>query len=179
MANTLKLIKTHTVGSGGESIITFNNIPQTFTDLMILGSVKTSRNAANDFIKGYFNSDTTDGNYAGFLNYNTTGAISGVSFAGASAPRYFGDVPGNSVGVATMFSQTRIWINGYSDSNTKSYGSESGQNSAVSGTTQLLTYSQGRWAGTSAITSISFTCGVTGPWVEFSTMSLYGIQGSN
>ena len=179
MANTLKLIKTYTVGSGGESIITFNNIPQTFTDLMILGSVKTSRNAANDFIKGYFNSDTTDGNYTGFLNYNTTGAISGVSFAGASAPRYFGDVPGNSVGVASMFSQTRIWINGYSDSNTKSYGSESGQNSAVSGTTQLLTYSQGRWAGTSAITSISFTCGVTGPWVEFSTMSLYGIQGSN
>jgi len=179
MANTLKLIKTHTVGSGGESIITFNNIPQTYTDLMILGSVKTSRNGANDFIKGYFNSDTTDGNYSGFLNYNTTGAISGVSFAGASAPRYFGDVPGNSAGVASMFSQTRIWINGYSDSNTKSYGSESGQNSAVSGTTQLLTYSQGRWAGTSAITSISFTCGVTGPWVEFSTMSLYGIQGSN
>jgi hypothetical protein len=179
MANTLKLIKTHTVGSGGESIITFNNIPQTYTDLMILGSVKTSRNGANDFIKGYFNSDTTDGNYSGFLNYNTTGAISGVSFAGASAPRYFGDVPGNSAGVASMFSQTRIWINGYSDSNTKSYGSESGQNSAVSGTTQLLTYAQGRWAGTSAITSISFTCGVTGPWVEFSTMSLYGIQGSN
>lgn len=179
MANTLKLIKTHTVGSGGESIITFNNIPQTYTDLMILGSVKTSRNSANDFIKGYFNSDTADGNYTGFLNYNTTGAISGVSFAGASAPRYFGDVPGNSAGVASMFSQTRIWINGYSDSNTKSYGSESGQNSAVSGTTQLLTYSQGRWGGTSAITSISFTCGVTGPWVEFSTMSLYGIQGSN
>ena len=42
MANTLKLIKTHTVASGGESIITFNNIPQTFTDLMILGSVNDS-----------------------------------------------------------------------------------------------------------------------------------------
>jgi hypothetical protein len=179
MANTLKLIKTHTVASGGESIITFNNIPQTFTDLMILGSVKTSRNAMNDFIKGYFNSDTTDGNYTGFLNYNGSGTIPGLTFAGASAPRYFGDVPGNSANTTTMFSQTRIWINGYTDNNTKSYGSESGQNSAVSATTQLQTYAQGRWSGTAPITSISFTCGVTGPWVEFSTMSLYGIQGSN
>jgi hypothetical protein len=177
MANTFQLIETYTVPSGGIATITFSNIPQIYTDLMILGSVKTSRTSNNDFIKGYFNSDTTDANYTGFINYQGTNVINGGTFAALSAPRYFGDVPGNNGPTTNFFSQTRIWINGYTDSYPKTYGSESGQN-ADSGT-QLLTYASGRWSGTSPITSISFTCGVTGPWREFSTLSLYGIKGSN
>lgn len=178
MAETFYLIETYTVPNGGINTITFSNIPQTYTDLMILGSLKTSRNADNDFIKGYFNADTTDGNYAGFLNYNGSGTIAGSTFSGAGAPRYFGDVPANAgANTANWFSSTRIWIHGYTDSYVKSYGSESGQNS--NNTAQLLTYASGRWNGTAPITSVSFTCGVTGPWLQHSTLSLYGIKGSN
>lgn len=177
MAETFTLIETYTVPSGGINTITFSNIPQTYTDLMILASVKTSRNADNDFIKGYFNADTTDGNYAGFLNYNGGGNIAGGSFSALGAPRYFGDVPANGTNSTNHFSSTRIWIHGYTDSYVKPYGAESGQggNSA----NQLLTYANGRWNGTAAITSVSFTAGVTGPWLQHSTMSLYGIKGSN
>ena len=178
MAETFTLIETYTVPSGGISTITFSNIPQTYTDLMILGSLKTSRNADNDFIKGYFNSDQTDSNYAGFIAYNGGGTIAGGTFSALGAPRYFGDVPANAgANNSNWFSSTRIWIHGYTDSYVKSYGSECGQNS--NNTAQLCTYACGRWNGTAAITSISFVCGVTGPWKEFSTLSLYGIKGSN
>lgn len=180
MANTFTLISTYTVpASPSISTITFTVIPQTYTDLMLMGSLKTSRLADNDFIKGYFNADTTDGNYAGFLCYNGgSNNIAGGTFAALGAPRYFGDVPASgSSNNTNWFSGTRIWIHGYTDSYVKSYGAEGVQPSNNSA--QLLTYGSGRWNGTAPITDISFTCGVTGPWKEFSTISLYGIKGSN
>ena len=179
MAETFTLISTYTVpASQTICTITFTAIPQTYTDLMLLGSLKTSRDANNDFIKGYFNADTTDGNYTGYLNYNgASNNIAGGTFASLGAPRYFGDVPANNANATNWFSGTRVWIHGYTDSYAKSYGAEGCQGN--NGATQLLTYANGRWSGTAPITDISFTCGVTGPWREFSTISLYGIKGSN
>ena len=42
MSVFLQPIYTQTVGSGGASSIAFNNIPQTFTDLLIKMSVRAS-----------------------------------------------------------------------------------------------------------------------------------------
>ena len=48
MANTYIKIASNTVGSGGVSSITFSSIPQTYTDLVIKASVRTSRGFTND-----------------------------------------------------------------------------------------------------------------------------------
>lgn len=177
MANTHILISTTTLSSTN-SIIGFSSIPQIYTDLLILGSVKTSRTGANDFIKGYFNTDQTDANYSGYLNYGgNTGTATGVTFAGAGAPRYFGDVPADQSGDALSFSATKIYIPDYTSNQTKCWVAESAELAAS--TTQLITMSIGRWSGTAPITDINFVCGVTGPWKANSTFSLYGIKGSN
>lgn len=178
MANTFTLIGTVTVGAGGASVIAFNTIPSTYTDLQIFGSVKSSRNANNDFVKGYFNADTTDANYDGYLNYNTSTAGTGSTFSAAGAPRYFGECNGNPASNSQSFSALSIFIPNYRGSTTKAYTAESGQLSNT-GTTQLISYGTGRWSGTAAITDLTFLPGVTGPWLQYSTMSLYGIKGSN
>jgi hypothetical protein len=178
MANTFTLIGTVTVGSGGANTIVFNSIPASYTDLQLFGSVKSSRNANNDFVKGYFNADTTDANYDGYLNYNTVSAGTGSTFSGAGAPRYFGECNGNPTNNTYSFSALSIYIPNYAGSTTKAYTTESGQLSNTD-TTQLISYATGRWSGTAAITDLTFFPGVTGPWLQYSTISLYGIKGSN
>ena len=63
MAVTYKLIETVTVGSGGAASIEFGSIPQTYTDLVLVGSLRstsTSSNTGEYDAFGYrFNSSTS------------------------------------------------------------------------------------------------------------------------
>ena len=181
MANTITLIKTTTVGAGGISSISFGSIPATYTDLMIVGAVKTNRNATNDFIKGYFNTDQTDGNYSGYLAYGSaTGTATGVTFAGASAPRYFNECSGDTANVTNNFSSTYIYIQDYATAGiTKSYSTEGGHSAHGGTNSQIVSFGIGRWSGTDAINAVTFVPGVQTLWLQHSTLSLYGVKGSN
>lgn len=181
MANTFTLIGTTTIGAGGSSSIGFSSIPATYTDLMIVGAIKTNRANPNDFIKGYFNTDQTDGNYAGYLSYGSaTGSPTSLTFAGASAPRYFGECCGDTGAVTNNFSSTYIYIQDYATVGiTKCYVSEGGQNAWGGTNNQIISTAIGRWSGTAAINAVTFVPGVQTLWLQHSTLSLYGIKGSN
>lgn len=181
MANTFTLIGTTTIGAGGSSSIGFSSIPATYTDLMIVGAIKTNRNASNDFIKGYFNTDQTDGNYSGYLAYGSaTGAPAAGTFAALGAPRYFGECAGDTNAVTNNFSSTYIYIQDYATAGiTKCYVAEGGQNAWGGSNAQIVSTAIGRWTGTAAINAVTFVPGVQTLWLQYSTLSLYGIKGSN
>lgn len=178
MAKTYDSIALATIPSGGASSIGFTAIPQTYTDLLIIGSLKTTKTATNDYILGYFNSDTTDGNYSCYFTY-TSGASGFTATSAATPSRYFGEIPGNASSVTNQFSATRIYIPDYTSSRTKSYGAETGQLNNSVGASQYTVATTGRWSGTTGITAITFTSGDSANFMEFSTLTLYGILGSN
>ena len=58
---TMTKLATYTVGAGGDSSVTFSNIPQTYTDLVIRVSARTTRSASTlNILYVTFNGVTTN-----------------------------------------------------------------------------------------------------------------------
>jgi len=58
MAYTYSKIATYTVGSGGVATVSFLNIPQNYTDLILKASIRSSISQTNDYGIIQFNGDT-------------------------------------------------------------------------------------------------------------------------
>jgi hypothetical protein len=104
---TYQLISSVTVGAGGASSMDFTSIPQTYTDLEILVSGRTT--GAGNGINITFNSNTS-----GYTNAAMQGNGSGVSSYGtynrnAGMFGYSGDT-------ANSFGSTKIYIPNYAGS---------------------------------------------------------------
>jgi len=69
-----------TVGSGGQSSITFSAIPQTYTHLQIRALVKTAYGSAQDGLKVQLNGDTGSS-----YNYHYLGGNGSSTYAGGNA----------------------------------------------------------------------------------------------
>lgn len=163
MAN-YKLINSVTVGSGGSANITFNSIPQTYTDLEILVSGRTT--GAGNGINITFNGDTS-----GYTNTALQGNGSSTSYysnynRNAGMFGYSGDT-------TDSFGSTRIYITNYTNSINKSYLVDGV--SENNGTTSYMNIISGLWSNTSAITSISLSP-MDGALIQYSTAQLYGIS---
>ena len=166
MPNTMTLISSNTVGAGNAASITFSSIPQTYTDLLILGSARNSSGADADWIAATFNGSAT--NFSSrYLEGNGTSVSSNqlARLAGASA------YPSN------VFSNFRVYVPNYTSSNNKSYSTE-----YVTEANTTLSYSvlvAGLWSNTAAITSITLSCGNGGNnFTQYSSFYLYGIKNS-
>jgi hypothetical protein len=167
MSVFLQPIYTQTVGSGGAATVTFNNIPQTFTDLKLVASARTSRSALADDFGIRFNSQTT--------TYSVT-AIQGSGTA-ASSFRVTGSstvsnliIDGNTA-TANTFASTEAYIPNYTSTNFKSITVESVQES--NGAESYMRLVAGLWQNTAAITSISLI--PDNNFLQYSTFTLYGI----
>jgi hypothetical protein len=168
MANTYTLISSSTVGSGGASSIDFTSIPQTYTDLLIKYSIRTTGAAiaTGGFIK--FNSSTTGYTYR---RLEGTGAAAGSQ---NGSDRYAGVDTGTSA-TASTFSNAEVYIPNYAGSTNKSYSADSvSENNATTAYTWLVA---GLWSNTAAITSISLSDD-TYNLGQYSTAYLYGISNS-
>ena len=165
---TMKLIETKTLGSAVSSI-DFTSIPQTYTDLLLLASIRTVRANISDDIVFRYNSDAGT-NYS-YLSLLGTG--SAVSTTGGVLNRgYFGAVCGDSA-TSNTFGNGSLYIRNYTASIVKgsSHNTVNEQNSGPAN--QLIiagTYSQ-----TTAISSISLFSDNTANIMAGSTVSLYGI----
>lgn len=172
MTTTMNLIAKQTVGSGGASSVTFSNIPQTYTDIKVVASVRSSKADTYDYGLFTFNGTSTNystkilygsGSGAGSLNWGTSTAISTAMINDAN-------------NTASTFSSLDIYIPNYTSNNAKSVSIDNVQENNA--TTSYASLSAGLWSTTNApITSITFTC-EGGNWVEFSTFYLYGISNS-
>jgi hypothetical protein len=164
------LIQTVTLGSN-QANIDFNSIPQTYTDLLLVSSMRSSSSNAEDgWIQ--FNGDT-GGNYSFIRLYATgSGSAQSDSFGGTgTAGRVTRIVP--STYTANTFSSSQLYIPNYSVSGQKYISSETVEENNATGSAQFIYATT--WNGPAAITSIKL--GVLGGsnFLQHSSASLYGI----
>jgi len=166
---TMVAIQTVTVGSGGAANIEFTNIPQTYTDLKIVLSMRTngagaSGNAWTPCIVT-FNTTTTTSSRQLFGTGSGTGSDTGVNNV------YTADTDNT----ASTFSNSEIYIPNYTGTTQKSYSADSVTENNATGSLALM--AAGLTNLTSAITSVRVAPD-TNSFVQHSTATLYGISGA-
>ena len=166
MANTFELIASSTVGSGGASSIDFTSIPNTYTDLVLKVSVRSSTAASYVALKVRYNGSASsytakqiygNGSSATSNNY-TDGWVGFMDAASATA---------------NTFSSTEVYIPNYYTANYKSssvdFAQEDNATAAIAGMLARL------WSDTAGVTSIAITP-ESGNFVQYSTAYLYGVK---
>jgi len=180
MPNTLIPIQTVTLSSTTTSI-TFSNIPQNYTDLKFVMSLRTTDSNSNYSPIGIQVNGATPGNsYKSFggngsstVNYGTSNDTFTASTAGGSWARISASGVQAGSTTASVFSNNEFYITNYTSSTTKSYFFDSvTENNATAAYAELTT---GTITSSSAITSIVFA-NRDGSWAANSTITLYGIS---
>jgi hypothetical protein len=178
MSVFLQPIYTQTVGSGGVSSLTFNSIPQGFTDLKLVFSLR-GQSSGNDNLILRFNGSTT--NYSNTVLTGRQGsAQSGRSTTATDnyLNPYFIRIP-NGDHTANTFNSAEAYIPNYSGSQFKSVILDGALESNVGNWSGSGTVTEQRdlgaclWQNTSAISSIFVSCYLG--FVQYSTVTLYGI----
>ena len=171
MATTYEAIATVTVGAGGASSIEFTSIPQTYTDLVVLSSVRFDISGDNGFYF-QFNNDTGT-NYARLYLYGDGSSASSAS--ATSQTRVPIGIGARSTATASTFSNSSGYIPNYTGSNYKSVSVDAvNENNATSADAMFWA---SIWNSTSAITSMKLFPS-SGNIVQYSTATLYGIKNS-
>ncbi len=168
MANTFVKIQTVTVGSATPTA-SFTSIPQTYTDLVLVFSSRTSRASDSDGMFITFNSVTTGYTQRDLLGSGT------AAVSGNSATRYIGETSGNNA-TASVFGNAQVYILNYTSANYKSYSIDAvAEDNDSSAYVSLVA---GLWSNTAAITTIAISP-QTGPNLnQYTTATLYGIKSS-
>lgn len=168
MPNTFIEIATVTVGAGGATSIDFTSIPQTYDNLMLKLSLRSSTTTIDT--KMEFNGITT-----GYSRTSLTGSGAAAGFGSASDAWVGATV--SSAHTANAFSSSEIFIPNYTLNVNKMYSTDSVSENNATTAYQLL--NANLWSNTNAITSIKFsglTTAIT--FVQHSTATLYGIKNS-
>jgi hypothetical protein len=156
-----------TVGSGGAANIEFTSIPSTYTDLLVLLSLRSENASFGDTVRVQFNS-SADNFTATFLDANGTVASSGGRIDG-----YLGYMNANT-STANTFSSVSLYIPNYTSSNFKSFSVD--KVSEQNGTTAYIELIAGLWSQTAAITTLNFISASSVDLAQHSTAYLYGIS---
>lgn len=165
-------IYTQVVGAGGAASITFNNIPQTFTDLMVVVSGRTT-----DTVSSLYVSDCLgriNGSSSGYSETVMRNAGSPSSFRASNYSYLLGLGNNGRLATANTFSNCQMYIPNYTSSNFKSYVVDSATESNTASFDSTNYGIAGLWSNTAAITSLVFMDGY-GNFAQHSTISLYGI----
>lgn len=169
MANeTMTLISTVTVGSGGATSIDFNSIPQTGTDLLLVGSARTGQSSIDSLL------------FVGFLNgandYQGRHLIGSGSSASSSSYSGYGDFDAGVIcganATSSTFSSNTMYFPNYALTAAKTLSAESviEHNSSSS----VLKITAGSRASTNPITRLWVTAGGQ-TFQQNTTFSLYMI----
>lgn len=154
-------IATQTVGSAVASV-TFSNIPQTYTDLVIVGKL-VEDTGGNNNARMRFNSDSG-------TNYAQTGC---ANDSGTNSPSKSNNTTGIGVsyGNANSGRTPEFIINVMNYSSSSYYKTTLGRNGY---STIWVDMSAGSWRSTSAVTTVSFHTTNTNFGVG-TTFTIYGI----
>lgn len=167
MTVTYKQLYTYTA-TGNVATLTFSNIPQTYTDLIIKISARGDA-AGNEIRIGYngSTSNTTNSNLYG------SGTTAGQFQTGYS---YAGDTNGTGSGT-NAFGSIEIYLPNYASATTyKNYLSNASMEGNVASQQQTLNTQV--WAVNDALTSLTIYTNSPYNFVQYSTFYLYGIKNS-
>lgn len=168
MAFTYSKLASTTVGAGGTSAITFSNIPQNYTDLVLLVSVRSDKPSYgfSNFslsINGATSNFTTR-----YLEGSGSAASSGSTSTGAS-----GNINGPASTVNT-FSNTQFYFPNYRAITNKSYSVD--HVTEANATTAWMNLTAGLWSNATSIYTLTLTEGNSSTFSQYSTATLYGIR---
>jgi hypothetical protein len=164
LPNTFTLIASSTVGSGGAASIDFTSIPQTYTDLQLVFSL---RNATENDGTALYKINSSSSSFSCKILYGTGAAaasFSGNNTAGLTDPNTY---------TSNTFSNGSLYLPNYAGSTYKSASGDAvNENNA---TTSYTFLTASLWSNTAAITSLSLYP-ISGNFVQYSTAYLYGIK---
>lgn len=169
MTIAMQPIYTQTVGSGGASTLSFNNIPQTFTDLKVVVSARqaNSGTALEVYVDYNLNSASIYGTT--WLTGTGSGVASGRLASAGGVVQTFTT---GSTATANTFGSFELYLPNYTSSNTKQSIIDAVTEN--NGTTVEMKLTATSFASSSPITVIRFSP-AGGSFVQHSTFSLYGI----
>jgi hypothetical protein len=161
----MRAIQTVTVGAGGASTIDFTSIPQTYTDLQIVLSIRTSAAAAGMLVS--FNGSTSNlsSRYAFFDGGSSVGSTTNATQIFNFGVNYSGTT-------ASTFGNATVYIANYTSNAFKAVSIDGGNED--NGSNAYQGFSAGLWSNTAAITSVTITP-QSGTLQQFSTATLYGV----
>jgi hypothetical protein len=160
------LIERIEVGSGGAASITFSSIPQSYTDLLLVLSARTTYASTSDFLNIYPN-----GNTSNLTQRRLSG--SGDSATSGTATRNY--INANSA-TASTFGNLQFYLPNYAGSNAKSISTDAVTENNAANAYAIIEATL--WNDTTAISSIELDP-VYGNFVQYTTASLYGITAGN
>ena len=173
MATTYIKIASVTVGAGGASNIDFTSIPNTYTDLAVVYSLRGTNNNTTGYVNINFNNSTSSySNRAIFGNSSTVQA-----YAYTTLSYLWGGLHQGNSATANVFGNGQIYIPQYADSTLAKtiLIDQVSENNSTSSDSVFTLINGGLWNNTSAITSVKLT-NDTSNWGQYSTATLYGIK---
>lgn len=156
----MKLIQ-HQELSSSQASITFSSIPQTYTDLLLVVSARST--TGNDAFV------TFNGSTANFTSRHLEGT--GSSAGSFSRTDNFAGWFNASGATANTFGSWAMYVPNYTSANNKSFSIDSVTENNATTTRQFIT--AGLWSNTSAITSIAVS--TSGNMAQYSSATLYGV----
>jgi hypothetical protein len=170
MAYTYSKIASVTVGSGGSSSINFIAIPQNYTDLLVMASIRT-QDATNSSEPVIIRPNNSTSSLYSIAMYGE-GSGSGLSLTRSTNS----NVSWADTGVNTgnTFANMEWYLPNYTSNNYKSISNNSVQENNA--TAAIAAMSAILWSNASAITSLSFVTGNGNNFAQYSTATLYGIK---
>lgn len=171
MTIAMQPIYTQTVGSGGATNVTFNNIPSNYTDLKIVISAR-ERDAISAFQYVFmsFNGGTTGFSDTILLSDNSSSIVSVRNSYGAGNIVMNGYIT-SGTSTANTFGSIETYIPNYTAGTFKQFMTNSiTENNSASA---ILSLQSQLWRNTGLINSISFSTYTA--FAQHSTFTLYGI----
>lgn len=167
----MELIQHVAVPAGGVSILTVNNIPQIYDDLLVTFSMRTNRDAHLDVLKVSFNGAVNNWTSQQLIGF---GNGSGGYAERVNGSHLFSYTLAGATATANTFANGNIYIPNYRAAIAKSVASDGViANSASNGWSM---FTAGLWNQTAPVTSISFDREFGGLFVQHSSVSVYGIR---
>jgi hypothetical protein len=167
-------LSTVSVGAGGSASISFSNIPQGYTDLVLKLSTRTTASGwTTTGLTLTFNGSSASV-YSRRSLYNTSAGSAGSNSTSSTTSFVGGIVSCGASSTSNTFGTASIYIPNYSDFNYKNISVESV--SENNGTDTAQTYTFGLFADPSPITSLTLTDANGGSFVQHSIATLYGVK---
>lgn len=165
-----KIASTTVTASAGAASISFSNIPQGYTDLIVKIYARNANSAVQSYVKPEVNSNTGS-IYSGKLLYGN-----GAVYGSTNDANMLGYVSGGTA-TAGAFGSIEIYFPNYTSSSNKSMSLDSV--SETNGTNGYQGLVAGLISTTSPITSIQLKAVdsnvVATTFVQYSTATLYGV----
>lgn len=169
MAFTYSKIATYTVGSGGIASVSFLNIPQTYTDLLIKVSARTVRAADEDGLYMAINGSNSNGS----IDIEGNGSsISSVNSGSSYGVNWTTRINGNTTTTST-FGNAEIYINNYTSQSAKSILVD-GVTENNNTTAYMNLVGASGTGNNDGVKSLLFACNAN--FVQYSTFHIYGIK---